>query len=845
MNDDMTRILQPATKPAPLVRAAVTAILLASASALHASDLAGAGETIGDTGSDAADTVSEEVVVTGTRQGGLTIAESPAPIQLVSSEALQSAGKPDLISSLASVVPSFTAQGFGGDMANQTLQARIRGLSPNHVLVLVDGKRRHTTANLAVLGGAYQGGAGVDLNFLPVAAIDHIEVLTDGAAAQYGSDAIAGVINVITRKKSSGGSVSANMGGYFDGGGATGGAGGTIGFDLGGNGYLDLTVEARNHGHSDRGGIDPRTINDVGTYPDSNMALIAGYPYLNHIQGDAEYHSQLAQYSAGYKVSDALEFYSVGTYGKKDAQSFENYRLPSRIQYTPAGGATTYLYPFGFNPKEATQETDYSLTAGAKGLVAGWSWDLGASYGQDKVPMYTLHSGNRNLYAQNGSTPTDFTDGGLGASQSAITFDLSRDIDVGMAGPLNVAFGAETRHDIYKVWAGEPASYLLGGAQSFPGFAPTDAGSHGRTNYAGYADVVMVPVTGLRLDIAGRYEHFSDFGNTTIGKFTGRYDFNPMFALRGTVSTGFRAPTLAEEYYSATNVGPGTAFVQLPPNSPAAALLGLGAGLKPEKSTDYSLGVVIRPAGDLSITLDVFQITVKDRIVGSGTLYGTIGGTVFSQEIVDAIAAAGNQLDNVETTGINIFTNGINTRTRGADLVLGLPTRFGWGKIDWSLGATYNTTEITDVLNPTLGGQPLFDKAALSDIETASPKYVVNLGALLTVGALSVNLRESLYGKSSEQQSDFGDVDGTLHWYTAEVSPKAITNLDIAYQVSDGLRLSIGADNLFNTYPDKVPKALLDAYFIGDDNSAVAQYPSFSPIGINGGYYYAKASYSF
>jgi iron complex outermembrane receptor protein len=504
-------------------------------------------------------------------------------------------------------------------------------MSPNHVLVLVDGKRRHTTANLAVLGGPFQGGAGVDLNFIPVAAIERVEVLTDGAAAQYGSDAIAGVLNIITRKKTEGGSLEALTGGYLQGDGKTNGGGGSFAFPIGENGYFDLTAEIRNHAHSDRGDIDPRIVNAT-TAPDTNLRLIEGYPYLNRIQGDAEYHLKLAMFSAGYRFSDAVEVYSVGTWGKKDANSYENLRMPSRVAatITDSGGdtLTQYMYPYGMQPREATEEEDYSLTLGLRGAVAGWDWDLASSYGKDKVPMYTLDSGNRTLYANTGLSPSKFYDGTLSASQSATTLDFNRDFDVGLAGPMNVAFGAETRHEIYRITQGEPASYLFGGGQSFPGFSPTDAGGHGRTNYAGYLDVVLVPVDDLRLDAAVRYEHFDDFGNKTIGKLTGRYDFTPAFALRGTVSNGLNAPTLAEEFYSATNVGPGTAFAQLAPNSPAASLLGIGSGLKPEKSTNYSLGMVLRPLPELSITLDAFQIEVKDRIVGSGTLYGTIGGTV-------------------------------------------------------------------------------------------------------------------------------------------------------------------------------------------------------------------------
>lgn len=829
----------------PAVAAAVAAILAASAAA-HAADSAPLESA---PATEAAPAATEEVVITGSRQAGLTVAESPAPIQLVSSDALEAAGKPDLMSSLATIIPSLTTQAFGGDMANQTLQAKLRGLSPNHVLVLVNGKRRHTTSNLAVLGGAYQGGAGVDLNFIPMSAIDHVEVLTDGAAAQYGSDAIAGVINIILKTKSSGATIGANYGGYFDGGGQTGGMDGNFGFEFGDGGYLNLTGQVSNHGHSYRGDIDARVLNPSYTSGiNANSAYSWDYPYVNHIQGDAESHLQVASFNAGMPLGGGAEFYAFGTYGKKDAASFENWRNPSRVSYT-SGGVTTYPFPNGFNPREATKETDVQVSAGIKGKLADWNWDLAAGYGKDDVPMYTLDSINSGIYGTTGVIgTTNFYDGALIASQANATLDINKDFDVGLAGPLNVAFGAEGRHDIYHILEGQKDSWYLAGAQSFPGFSPTDASSHGRNNYAGYVDVAGNFVPGLRLDAAARYEHYSDFGNTTIGKLTGRYDFSDAFALRGTISTGFRAPTLAEEYYSSTNVGPTSIYAQLPPNSSFAAQLGLGSGLKAEKSTNFSLGVVLRPTPAMTTTLDVYQISIRDRIVGTGNLQGTLpddngNAVVYSQAVVDTLAAAGVVIDSqITETGINVFTNGVNTRTRGADLVFSLPVEYAIGHIDWSVGATYNSTEVTKVRSTPseLAGTVLFDKAAISDLETASPRYVVNLGANWSLGKLSVNLKESIYGKASEWGQGY-----TGDWYLTTIGVTPITNLDLGYKVSEALKVSIGGTNLFNKYPDEINGDQRQSYLAHYNNGYVTKYPSFSPFGINGGYYYAKASYSF
>lgn len=827
----------------PLVLSAALAASAAQAQEAAASTEVAAAETTAEMGS------LEEVIVTGTRRVGLEVSESPAPIQVLSAETLKSSGATDLIGSLAATVPSFTAQAFGGDMANQTLSAKLRGLSPNHALVLVNGKRRHTTSSLAVLGGPYQGGASADLNFIPVSAIERIEVLTDGAAAQYGTDAIAGVVNIILKKNYSGGLVDGTVGAYKDGGGDTTGVSGNAG--LGDeNAFFNFTAEVRNHAASDRGGIDPR-VNDparLASYPNSNMALARGYPYLNHILGDSEYHLQVAMFNAGAKLG-GIDLYSFGSYGKKKAESYENYRLPSRVSHTStdSNGDTTktYLYPFGFSPKEASDEDDLSLTVGAKGELAGWMWDAASTYGKDQIKVYTLNSANASLYADTGATPTDFYDGRFFASQWTNTLDIGKDFDVGMATPLNVALGIEQRRETYEIGAGDPASRYKEGGQSFPGYALTDAGKHNRDNYAIYADFAVSPVAAWQLDAAVRYEHFSDFGSTTVGKLTSRYDFTDALALRGTVSTGFRAPTLAEEYYSATNVGPSTAFVQLPPNAPAAAALGLGDGLQPEKSTNFSLGIVAHPIERLTMTLDAYQIEIRDRVVGTGTLFGS-GGSVNSPAVNAAIAANGNFLDPDVVangqTGINIFTNGIDTRTRGVDLVMTFPTSYDWGNIDWTASANYNKTEVTKIrATPTeLAGQPLFDATAISDLETTAPKYRVNLGAVWTYEKFAVKLQETLYGPSSEMESPDG---GT--YYENKIKATPVTDLELTFKPVSSVKFSVGANNLFNTYPDQKNGDLLAAYRADGNNSAVTIYPTFSPFGINGAYYYAKLGYTF
>jgi iron complex outermembrane receptor protein len=820
---------------------------------------------------------TEVVIVTGTRATGVDAFTSSSPIQVLGSDELESAGKSDLMGALANVVPSFTAQAFGGDMANQTLQAKLRGLSPNHVLVLVNGKRRHTTASLAILGGPYQGGAGVDLNFIPVASIDHIEVLTDGAAAQYGTDAIAGVINIIQKKNSDGASISVDHGGNYAGDGDTQAYSGNIGFEATSGSYISATAEYREHEHTNRGDIDPRVVDpgridpdSGGTFPNTNMPFAAGYPYLNQIFGDAAYEIKLASINAGIPIGESAEIYTTGTWGYKHAASFENYRLPNRVAFTdPDTDEVSYLHPFGFNPREESEENDFSATAGVKGDVGSWTYDFATTYGKDDIDLFTRDSANASLYAATGQTPSNFYDGNYTDTQWTTNIDVTKEWDVGLATPMNFAFGAEYRKENWEASPGDAASRYFEGGQSFPGISTSDSGAHDRDVKAAYVDVVINPIEALRLDAAARYEDYSDFGNTTVGKLSARYEISPSFALRGTLSTGFRAPTLAEEFYSATNVGPTTAFVQMPPNAPASALLGLGSGLQPEKSTSYSAGFVFRPDRTMALTVDVYQVEVRNRIAATSTFYGTIDGELFSQAIVDAIIANGNVLDPEVTasgdTGINLFTNGVTTRTRGIDVMFDYGMEMGAANVDFTVGGTYTKTEVTKVrATPVeLGTQPLFDKVALSDLQDTAPKYVLNLGANFEWDRFSVNVHEIVYGESSEYENDGGETDsfygddtppaGTpevdpvsgLRYYKTTIPVTAITNLELKFRAMEKLSFTVGANNLFDEYPGHRNDLFRTVQFGSGDNSVVAGRPSFSPFGINGAYYYGKLTYKF
>ncbi|MEP7209455.1 MAG: TonB-dependent receptor [Alphaproteobacteria bacterium] len=817
------------------------------------------------------------IIVTGTRTTGLTAADSPAPLVVLDAGSLEATGQPDLRIALSQNIPSFTAQAFGGDTAALTLSAKLRGMSPNHTLVLVNGKRRHGTSNLAVLSGGFQGGASADLSFIPTASIDHVEVLLDGAAAQYGTDAIAGVINFIQKKGDSGGAVSVDGGQYFDGGGETTHISANTGWKPWEGAFVNLTYDTKFHDDSFRGDFDPRVVDGpwnagatnspAKSYP--QVVTAPGWPYLNRIGGDPQVKVDVGSFNAGWDISDAIQFYSFGSYGFKQGEAHENYRLPNVVK---GKDPADIPFPLGFDPRQHSVEQDYSIAAGVKGEAGHLHWDLGTVYGEDKVKISIVNTANASYYfdtsvAATGTTPykpgyspSDILAGTFDAGQWTTTLDVGYDLDVGWADPITLAGGAEYREDTYKLSAGNPISYYKGGSQSYYGFAPTDASDNDRNNWAVYFEADTKPIKALTLDAAVRYEKYSDFGDTTIGKLTGRYDFTDWFAVRGTASTGFRAPTLAEGYYSGINVGPSSISGQLAPNSPGAKLLGSN-GLSPEKSKNISGGFVLHPMPKLSITLDAYQIKIDNRIIGSSSLTGASSSTSPNATklpvIVDAIAANGVQIDpSIYTNsswsiGASLFINGVDTETNGVDLVMSYASDFGaFGDVDWTLSGNYTDQKVTRIEAPPAallvggsGPEPaLYSATSAYNFANASPKYRVHLGAKWDLGKFTVHLTETLNGPVKSK----GQTTQTSTFYLTEVGATFITDLDISYEISDSLKFAIGADNLFNEYPPAQPAfARAEQLNANSNGYSTSNNTGLSPFGINGGYYYGRLTYSF
>jgi len=839
-----------------------------------------------------------EVIVTGTRAVGTKAANSAAPVAVLDNTALAHVGQANLNQALTQLVPSFTAQTQGTDMASFSLSARLRGVSPNHTLVLVNGKRRHGNSILQVINGAFGGSAAPSIDLVPPDIVGHIEILQDGAAAQYGSDAIAGVINIILKSNTSGVTAKGTVGQFYDGNGLQHSESASIGLPVGGSGFFDLALFHRWNDYDPQGDGQMTAVNFNGTTNSTVSAAFKPiYDALNAKNGTAKINGgpprsllNILSYNAGYDFG-GVDFYSFGDVSHRHGKALQGFRPPNRVCADSTNPATCFAptVSAGMVPLIEVVSDEFSITNGLRGNVSGWNWDLAATYAEDKSLVYTTGSANASLWSDSfkaaaatpattdsGFTPRDFYDGSFKFTQFVGQLDVRKEFEIGLASPLTFAFGGEYRRETYAITPGDDGSRYKEGGQSFPGFALSDAGSSKRTAKAAYGDVIVKPIDGWSVDLAGRFEHYSDFGNTTIGKLTSRYDFSPAFAIRGTISTGFRAPALQESGYSSTNVGPTSAVIQLRPGSTGALAAGFGP-LKPEKSKNLSAGFVLRPVPKLVVTLDGYYIKIKDRIVSSGTITGQnaspyplaavpvlsplINGQTPYALVQSAILASGKTIDpTVVQSGslsIQTFTNGIDTRTYGIELAARYPVTLDFGKLDLTWGANYNDTK---VVKNHLG--TLFNLQAQAIIEQASPKFKSVFGALFTTGHFSANMRATYYSKTvalvqpngaSTTPRPIGSATGG--YYEGVVKPATIFDLELAYGVTKFMNVAIGANNILNKKPE-VPPLVAD-YNPADPKWAQGRSPYINnggtingvyghgPYGTSGGYYYARVTFDF
>lgn len=884
---------------------------------------------------------TSQIVVTGSRSTTRTVQNSPVPIDVISADAIASSGSPDLNKSLNSLVPSFNfPQPAIADGSDALRPATLRGLSPDQTLVLVNGKRRHVSALLNINGTVGRGSAAVDMNSIPTLALSAIEVLRDGASSQYGSDAIAGVINVRLKKANSGGRATMTYGEYetsiagapnVTGLAVTGGqpaldptdpryfqyttngnrkahdgkswdVAANVGLPFFGNkdGYINITGEYRHRGATNRQAADlrPNYIRPTTTTFDARET---SFNRLNFRFGDPVADDYILFLNTGLPLG-GYELYATASYNQRDSLSAANYRQESAAanrdysvlapNTTPAAGNFVPLTPDGFLPLIKTNLSDYEFTTGIRGDLAGWKADASVGYGHNTFDYSVRGSLNTSFGPQSQRT---FDAGGLRYGQWLANLDLSHEYEVGFAKPLTVALGGEYRREQFQIRPGEFQSYALGplfraafattaancatqsgayaaatgicsfpgraaaaGAQGFPGIPASSITNAKRHSFAAYGEVDADPIEGLTMTAAGRFEHFSDFGNTVTGKFAARYELVRGFAIRGAISNGFRAPSLQQQFFTTTSTnfigGVPVDISTVAVNSPLARALG-SKDLKPEKSINLSGGFTANAISGLTLTVDYYNIKITNRVVLTENLGAAGSGTAAVNAAVKAVLD-GNGFSSVGAA--RFFINGLNTRTQGVDAVLNwrVPLPENLGK--WSLTAAYNynKTKIlryNNNLGPlaTIPSLILFGRTESIRFTDGQPRDKVVLSADGEVGKFGLTARTTRYGRvispgaaaplaNPASLTDYGPDDIFLR-------AKWLTDFELRFKPVQRLSLAIGADNVFDVYPDRSPFGLRPAA-IGGSYPANQQYipfSIFSPFGFNGRYLYARAAIDF
>lgn len=808
-------------------------------------------------------------VMVGSRAVHTAAEELAVPVDIFTREQVQEQGTPEPAQILSQLAPSVNFQRQSVSDATEIVRPfTMRGLSPDHTLVLIDGKRRHHTALVHYFGaGMGAGSSGVDLNALPASMIERIEVLRDGAASQYGSDAIAGVVNIVPRSGVFAPTFSVEGGQYVTTGapnrgtvtdGETFDINGAWGIPLG-RGSLALFAEYRDRAQTNRAGADPEdqlasgdadVVDDNGNIIEKRNSI----PMPNYHWGDGESKDILTFLDAQVPLDSAgnAALYAFGGYSHRRGTGFGYYRqgISSRNWRE--------IYPNGFLPEFNPTVKDASAAGGMRGIAGKWRYDLGGSFGYNSF-VYDLENTLNTSLGPCLDTPcapgadgvlgttddpgipnqTSFDAGELKLWEAIARADIAREYDVGLASPLNVAIGAAYRRENYRIVAGEPASYMQGfhpdpfgdiapaGSQVFPGLRPQDEADEGRDNIAAYIDLESSIAPKLLANVAGRFEHYSDFGSKVTGKLALRYQPTRQWTLRGALSTGFRAPSLNQTFYSqiATNFAADSTGAAVPfdvgvfpVRSPEARALG-ARDLEPETSVNVSAGFAFSPIQALTFTADYYWIKVDDRIMLT-TSFGTDSVKAILRSIGSRAEAA------------QYMTNGINTRTEGVDLTG--TYRFAVGNGTMNLDGVFNWTEnrIASLGPPPpelqgTGVTALFDpfyEGGLNAMTRERPKWRTTLTARYAMGSWRFLARSTSYGKYTS--SLYGYTKESAQTYTS----KTLLDAEIGYRFRI-LGVALGARNLFDTYP---------GFMKPDNGFFIFPYPSASPFGFNGRFIYTR-----
>lgn len=836
-----------------------------------------------------------DVVVVGSRSTQIrSRVETPAPVDIITARELQTTGQTEPTQMINLVAPSFnSARQTVADGSDHIDPATLRGLGPDQVLVLLNGKRRHNQALTNVNGTVGRGSVGTDLNTLPTAGIARIEVLRDGASSQYGSDAIAGVVNVVL-KRDTGTNVNVHYGQQYKGDGRNVLVGLYHGFKIGNLGVISAAADLRFREATNRAGryTGPVYVNwDVSRSRDQNNnftetseAWLARRQSLyqqdetriaqnnfsreNNLQvGNAAVNNYAGMVNGHLAFSKALNLYfsTVVNYRRGSAAGF--YRYPYQTTQV-----IWELYPDGFLPQIQSTIWDRSLLVGLNGEFGnGWRWDFSNVYGGNSFRYDVKNSNNASQFRLGGSAPTEFYAGTLAFNQNTTDLNLAKDFGTELnLKSFNAAAGLTYRLDNYQIEAGEEASYAnydpapinkrASGAQVFPGFQPGNAVDATRNVLGAYLDLESDLTERWLVNLAGRFENYSDFGSNFAGKFSTRYKFAEFFSLRGSISNGFRAPSIHQRYFSAIS----TVFVPvanqgLVPrqqgtfrnDSPVAQAFGIPS-LTAEKSTNYSLGITSQPLSNLTVTVDAYQIDIKDRIVLTGAFQRTPTSPAVAQI-----------LDNAGQTDVQsavFFTNAVDTRTRGLDVVIGHNQAIGTGTLTLTLAGNVNQTTVqgtpknSTTLPPDAVGNILFNRQERARLELAQPRNKFSLAANYRIGKFGAYARVTRYGEvatydpnTSAPAYDAATGRSVLDEY---FSPKAVTDLSFSYKIDRILQVTVGANNLFDVYPDELKQIQYPTP--GNptnlDNSSFGRFVysrNATQFGFNGGYYFASLSANF
>ena len=843
----------------------------------------------------------DELQVVGSRMPGRSAADSPVPVDIIDGDSFQNYGVRDLNNLLAATIPSYNVtQHAIGDANTLVRPAKLRGLPPDSTLVLINGKRRHRSSAISIFTfGQAQGAHGADIRSIPAIALKRVEVLRDGAGAQYGSDAVAGVMNFVLRDAPEGGTLEARWGQYYQGDGDSVSTAANIGLPLTDAGFANFSFEFVNSDSTDRSyALDSEPALRAAGLPVKSPAMVWGaadvpydYKFFGNLGLDLGDHHHAYAFGnwAEREILDSWYFRSpTAQYGSPasiggvyedsgnvliadlspDGRSGNCPSIPrsefaqngmaalAGLQGDPNCYALAQNLPGGFTPRMRGNVEDWSIAFGLRGtlrsaslLLDGWNYDMSAVFGQHRTTYFIWNTVNPQLLRLREEMPTEYLGRAYEERDKTFNLDLSRRFDTGLFySPLNVAFGLEYREEEYEIESGEKNGWCIDdqgecdgqakehglaaqgfdiGGQAYPGIRPENAVEANRDSFGAYLDLEADVIESVLLTAAGRFEHHEGVGESLDGKLAGRWDvIADYLALRGSLGTGFRAPTVGQVIYRDTTFGLDehgilTEQPTLPASDPIAQQKG-AKPLTPETSFSFSIGTVLT-LGELSVTLDYYNIEVRNRI-------GLTAPQTITAHDIAALAARG--VDNRGVTTVKFFANAFETYTQGIDLVATYPLDLFSDRIGTTLltfAGNWNDTK----LNLDSIDAQVIDSVRKVQVEEIEPEFRFSLMADHTWGPWRLLARLHYYDQFTEPYQDY--------FISPSLRPKAraLLDLEASYTFAFGMTVAVGADNLLDTYPTKVGRLHRDAYDAGQ------KYPVASPYGYNGGFYYFRASYAF